>query len=353
MTDERFDQKLRAADPFRPELAARLDGAEQHLLEEIMSVPAMRVAETTPAGKRLLVPLATAAALLGVLSLLVTFRSQPDAPRAIIPPVAPAERTPLMTRAAWLKFAEHSPRLLIDQDGWKIVSVDGFSAGDRRGALGFEKSGLRLDMDWFDAKFYPEYRDDRAGVSPPEPVTVDGWKGFTVRYTANDFATVLEPRDGVFVELRFQGAMDEAGYDQVLLHVKRTDVPNWLAVMPPEVVTPDRVREAAAEVLAGVPQPPGFDVKSLDGIGTNDAYEFRARVVGAVGCGWIEEWDRARRAGDDAAATKAEDVLGGSRQWRVLNEMKDEGGYPETFWHYADRVAAGKAPGAYESALSC
>jgi len=356
MTDERFDQKLRAADPYRPEIAARLDGAEQHLLEEIMSVPTMTVVKRSPTRKRLLAPLAAAAALLGVLGLVITLGSQPESPRAIIPPATPAERASPMTLAAWQKFAEESPRLLIDQDGWKVVDVDvdGFGdKGEQRGALGFEKSGLTLDMDWFDTKFYPGYRDDRAAVSNPEPVTVDGWKGFTIQYADNDFATMLEPRDGVFAELRVQGAVDRAKYDEILLHVKRVDVRKWLSAMPPEIITPDKVQQAAANVLADVPLPPGFDVKSLTGLGTNDAYQFNAQVIGAVGCGWIDEWNRATSAADDAAATKAEEALKGSHGWRVLNEMKDEGHYPETFWQYADLVAAGKTPGAYKHALDC
>lgn len=354
MTDERLDEKLRVADPYRPELAGRLDGAEQHLLEEIMSVPTMTVVETRPTRRSLLVPLATAAALIGVLGLFVTVRSQPEPPRAIIPPAAPAERVPLMTRAAWQKFAEESPRLLIDQGGWTVVSVDGFAASaGERGAMGFESDGLTLDMDWFDAKFYPDYRDDRAAVSKPEPVTVDGWKGFTVRYADNDFATMLEPRDGVFVELRVQGVVDRARYDALLLHVKRVDVRKWLAAMPPEIITPEEVPQAAAEVLAGVPLPPGFDITALNGLGTNDAYQFQARVIGAVGCGWIDEWKRAQETGDDAAAVKAQAALKGSHKWRVLNEM-DPAGYPETFWFYTDPVAAGRAaPGPYKRALSC
>jgi len=342
MTDERLDQKLRAADPFRPEITARLQGAEQHLLEEIMSVPALTVVKTSPTRKRLLVPLAAAAAFLGVLALLIPFRPQPEPPRA------PTERTPV----AWQRFAEESPRLLIAQDGWKVVNVDGFGAGDRSGAVGFEKGGLTLDMDWFDAKYYPAYREDRAEQSRPEPVTVAGWPGFTIRYADSDFATMLEPRDGVFAELRVQGAAGRAQYDEILLHVKRVDVPTWLAAMPPEIITPDEVQQAATRALADVPLPPGFDVRSLNGLGTNDAYQFNARVIGAVGCGWIEEWKRAKRVGDDAAVTKAQEVLKGSHHWAALNEMNPEG-YPRMFWFYTDPVAAGREPGTYKRALSC
>src|SRR4051812_4509773 len=51
MTDEQLDRLVRDADPYRPEVIGHLDGAAQHLLEEIMSVPVLeRVAE--PPGRR-------------------------------------------------------------------------------------------------------------------------------------------------------------------------------------------------------------------------------------------------------------------------------------------------------------
>jgi hypothetical protein len=75
-------------------------------------------------------------------------------------------------------------------------------------------------------------------------------------------------------------------------------------------------------------------------------------VIGAVGCGWIEEWKRAKAAGDDAAVTRAQQVLKGSHDWAALQEMNAEG-YPRMFWFYTDPVAAGREPGAYKRALSC
>ena len=51
--------------------------------------------------------------------------------------------------------------------------------------------------------------------------------------------------------------------------------------------------------------PPGFDRAALDGLGTNDPYQFGAEVTSLVGCGWIDECLRAERAGDGAAVKRA------------------------------------------------
>jgi len=62
---------------------------------------------------------------------------------------------------------------------------------------------------------------------------------------------------------------------------------------------------------------------------------------------------RARKAGDDAAAKRAGDALRSSHQWKVLNEMNDDGDWPEVFWETADKVAAGESSTGYEQALGC
>ena len=69
----------------------------------------------------------------------------------------------------------------------------------------------------------------------------------------------------------------------------RVDVRTWLAALPANIVTPDRAGAAAAEVLADVPLPPGFDVGSLDVRGADDPYQFGAAMTGRVGCAWIAE----------------------------------------------------------------
>jgi hypothetical protein len=208
-------------------------------------------------------------------------------------------------------------------------------------------------MNWYAAEDYDGYYQDRLYVSRPEPVKVDGWPGHRFRYSAGDFAVMLRPRDGVFVELRTAGTWNRTTFDRVLADVERVDVRTWLAAMPPEIVTPGRVDAAAAEVLADIPLPPGFDPGTLENAGTNDPYQFGALVTGRVGCAWIAEWLRAKQAGDEAALRRAAEALRSSRDWRVLHRMKDEGDWPEVFWEITGEVAAGRPSKYYAQAIGC
>jgi hypothetical protein len=349
MTDERIDRMVRQADPC-PEgarLAGLLDGAERHLLEEIMSEPQPRRGVL----RRATFTLAAAAVLITVIAVSLAFRSPPSPPSAIVPPVAHEQQPQAMTPAAWQKMAEKSPRLLIEADGWKVTKAYGFA--DQSGTLGFDNGTRTFEMNWYPAKFYQGYRTDRDHVSKPEPATVDGWRGKTVTYSGTDFATMLEPRDGVFVEVRAQGVADRRAYDELLTHVRRVDVKTWLAALPADIVTPDKAQAAAAKLLTGIPLPPGFDPEKVKYEGTNDPYQFGTRVTSEVGCRWIEEWDRAVRAGDQPARERAAAALKSSHHWKVLNDMNAEGDWPEAFWGYADEIAAGRLPAGYKSGLGC
>ncbi|PWR06816.1 hypothetical protein DKT68_21130 [Micromonospora acroterricola] len=361
MTDEHLDRMVRDADPYRPDVVQHLDGAAQNLLEEIMSAPTLEsVAE--PPGPRarrrrtLLSGLASAsvaAAVLAVLFGVSVVNSDQPADREAAPVTSPTSEAtaPVAYSAMVLKAAEESPRLLIDQPGWKAVTVYGFA--EKEGTIAFRNDKRELAMNWYPAGQYDGYRQDRLHVSKPEQVKVDGWAGELFRYTASDFAVMLRPRDGSFVELRAGGAWTRGEFDRVLADVVRVDARTWLAALPAEIVTPDRVDERAAGVLADVPLPPGFDTAALGTLGTNDAYQFGARVTSRVGCGWIVEWQRAKQAGDAAAVRRAADALRGSHTWKVLHQMNDEGDWPEVFWKTADTVAAGKLPAGYREALGC
>ena len=350
MTDEQLDQMVRDADPSRPEVIQHLDGAEQTLLEEIMSVsPDRRAFYRRTAGA-----LVAAALLTGVLAASTVFRDRPDDPGAAAPaaPTAPAVLgdQPIVYSAAMIKAAEDNPRLLIDQPGWKVTTVYGFA--EKTGTIGFANGGRDVEMNWYPAEQHEDYYKDRLGVSKPVPVEVDGQRGDRFRYSDNDFAVMLRPRDGAFVELRASG-MALAAFDKVLASVKHVDVKTWLAALPESIVTPGRVDSAAAKILADVPLPPGFDVGALATVGTNDPYQFGAQVTGRVGCAWIAEWIRADQAGDAAARGKAADALRSSHKWKVLQDMKDDGGWSEVFWEIADGVAAGDTANGYASAIGC
>ncbi|TYB35434.1 hypothetical protein FXF50_23675 [Micromonospora sp. AP08] len=363
MTEEHLDRMVRDADPYRPDVIGHLDGAKQALLEEIMSEPTLdRVVESPQPRsrpnrglvRRFAGPLTAAAALIGVLAVVTVHGAPPEnrqaAPTETVGPTSAGPTTSVVFSPVALKAAEENPRLLVDEPGWQVTNVYGFA--EKQGTIGFRNGKRQLDMNWYPADQYDGYHADRRHVSDPEAVKVDGWPGDVFRYSANDFAVMLRPRDGVFVEIRAAGG-DRTEFDRILAHVVRVDVRTWLAALPPEIVTPDRVDEQAAKVLADIPLPPDFDRAALAGLGTNDAYQFGARVTSRVGCGWIAEWQRARRAGDDAALRRAADALRSSHNWKVLHQMNAEGDWPEVFWETADEVAAGSVPRGYEGALGC
>ncbi|MFG2012775.1 hypothetical protein ACGFNF_27295 [Micromonospora sp. NPDC048868] len=359
MTEEHLDRMVRDADPYRPAVIRRLDGAKQTLLEEIMSEPRLeRVVESPPPRsrtgrgivRRFAGALTAAAVLTGLLAVSTVLREHPDDSQA--PPTdAASAGAPVVYSPVAMKAAEGNPRLLIDQPGWKVTTVYGFT--EQQGTIAFSNDGRQLEMNWYPAGQYESFHADRLHVSPPQAVRVDGWLGDLFRYSSDDFAVMLRPRDGVFVELRAGGGWSRDEFDEVLAAVVRVDVRTWLAALPAEIVTPARVDEEAAKVLADVPLPPNFDPTALGDVGTNDSYQFGAQVTSRVGCAWIAEWLRAKRAGDDAALQRAGDALRSSHNWRVLHQINDEGDWPEVFWEIADKVAAGNPPPAYAQGLGC
>ena len=351
MTDEHVDRLIRDADPYRPGVIGRLDGAEQILLEEIMSNPVPRHA----LSRRLVGAVAAAAVLVVILGIAAVQRrhadDRPTALPATTSTTGPATGAPGRFSAVALEAAEQNPRLLVKEPGWKVTSVYGFA--EKSGTIAFANGDKDLEMNWYPAGQYDGYYSDRLEVSAPQAAAVDGWPGNLFTYSASDFAIMLRPRDGVFVELRATGSWTRADFNRVVAGVKRVDVDTWLAALPPEIVTPGKVQDAADALLADVPIPPGFDKAALDKLGTNDPYQFGAEVSKRIGCGWIAEWARAKKAGDQAAVKKAQDAMASSHHWKFLQPMVDEGDWAEAFWEIADVLAAGRMPQGYQSSLEC
>jgi hypothetical protein len=342
MNEEQVDRMVRDADPYRP--IGHLDGAKQTLLEEIMSeLPLERVVQPNRRRRTLFRVAGGVAAGLAVAGILIG--------TSLLRGRADQTAGPKTYSAAALQAAEGNPRLLIDESGWKATTVYGFAKKD--GTVSFKKGKLDLEMNWYDGKYYQDYYKDRLGVSRPEDTKVADWPAAVFTYSNSDFAVMLKPREGTFVEMRTSGTWTRAQFDKVVSHVKRVDAKTWLAALPPEIVTPDRINENAQKVLADVPLPPGFNSDQLAGLGVNDQYQFGAQVTGKVGCSWIREWERAKKAGDKDAQKKAADAMSSSHHWKVLLDMKDEGGWSEVFWEYADKMAAGQEPTGYESGIGC
>jgi hypothetical protein len=348
MTDEQLDRMVRDADPYRPELLGPLDDEQAALLTEITTQPALKlVVKRRSVFRHAAAAVATAAVLAGVFVVTVVVHDRSGDDRAG-PAVSNGWPT---TDPAVLKAAEESPRLLIDQPGWTVTSVYGFAGPD--GSLSYSNAGRQIELTWYAADQYQSYYKDRLEVSPPQPVLVDRWPANVFRYTDSDFEAMLTPRDGTFVGMRTSGTWTRAQFDELLTRVKRVNVRTWQAALPLSVVTPPKAEKAAGKILADVPLPPGFDVTTLNDLGTNDAYQFGADVTGRVGCGWIAEWKRANQAGDQPAKVRAATALRSSHHWQVLSQMQSEGDYPMIFWETADLVAAGRPPTHDAEGLGC
>jgi hypothetical protein len=331
------DDILRDADPYRPEVMNHLDGADQDLLDDIVAV-------RRPSFIRFAAPIAAAAAVAAVLGF-VALNHKPASD-------APAVAVPAASGVIDLKAAEDNPRLLIEEPGWKATTVYGFAG--RTGTIRFTDGARELEFDWYPADEYESYYQDRLDVSKPEPATVDGMPGDRFTYSPTDFAVMLKPRNGLFVEMRTgPTGWTRAGFDRTLTHIKQVDARTFLAAMPPEIVTPDRAAAAADKVLADIPLPPGFDRSALKDLGANDPYQFGAETTKVVGCGWIADWKRARAAGNLAEVKRAENAMKSSHHWQVLNQMAPQGAWSQSFWEIADNLADGKLQPGTEESLEC
>ncbi|MEZ5246644.1 MAG: hypothetical protein R2707_16210 [Acidimicrobiales bacterium] len=133
----------------------------------------------------------------------------------------------------------------------------------------------------------------------------------------------------------------QADFVDVLRALQRVDLDTWLSAMPDSVVQNAQRSVVVGEMLADISLPDGFDVSALtSSTELKDRYQLGAEVTGAVGCAWVDQWTRARAEGDTLAAQAAVDAMAASHEWSILEEMSDEGGWPQVFWIVADGLAA-------------
>jgi hypothetical protein len=405
MNDHDLDLLVRAADPCPPGSAPDLGDVGGALLEEICAQPAVdrrtlarrrrrRTRHASALRTRLAVSVATAAAMTAVIGApaIIADHRAGDGPGhrtstdagpqlgrdgATGPGPGQVSTAPIRYAAAAVRVARANPRVLVTAPGWKVSTVEGFDpdAGEMTFQLGPDQwrdeafaagsthlnAAPHLEVTWYPRDQYDTYRADRAREPHLQHVSLFGLTGQMISYSATDHAVLLPPQGAVFLELRGSDIGDEAAFKSFLADsIEQVDVGTWLEAMPSSVVTARNLDAQVRSVLAGVPLPPKFDTSSLDRGLAVDSYQFGARVTGMVACGWIEEWQRARAAGDTAAAQRAVSALGTSRDWAVLQQMDAEGDYPEVVWQYADALAAGGQSSSpktglagYREALGC
>ncbi len=325
-------------------MALPLDQARHELLEEIMSTPTLRTADTPstqtdkPRRTRWLVVVASAAAAAVVIAA-PAWWSQRGGEEASSP-YAPSA----------ISAAQESTRVLVDAPGWTITRVDGF--GTAEGEMTFRNGDQELEVNWRSAANYDDYFQDRTHVSSGTPVELLGKASTMFTYGEGDYTTIRPVEGDSFLEVR-GGVGDRSAYLAVLGQLVLTDVDTWLAAMPPEVVMPSERDETIQEMLEGIRTPPGFDIGTIPADELGDRYHFGARVTGTVTCAWIERWQQSTRAGNEAEAAEAVAALQSSKDWPILLEMNDQGDYPEVLWEIADKVSAGHFPVGYKQGLGC
>lgn len=255
--------------------------------------------------------------------------------------------------AAAVKVAEANPRLLVTAPGWSIAHARSFEVDS--GALTYENdehphsgpSGLSLS--WYPARLYRDRLRENGHacchVSKPMTSTLLGQRATTFAYNGQhpNYATILSPQENVFIEVSGSfGSKEE--YEAVLHSLRPVGVDAWLGAMPPEVIRPAARSAAIAQMLRGIPVPPGFDTSSLHfrvmpvrpGPDTSalqsesaltDRFMLAKSVTGAVACGWLQRWLSATRAGDDSSAREAVEAMATAPRWPALLRMVREKGF--------------------------
>jgi hypothetical protein len=360
MSDEQLDRLVRDADPYRPELATRLDGAQQSLLEEIMSAPpAGTLPFRRPLRRRFAAAVAAAAAVAGLIGATTLLRPEPRSSPLVQPAIATSAGFGAGPSASAdtgdgeaghrldLLTVENYPRLLIDEKGWKLDVIYGHGALD--GSMSYSKDGASIEFGWSDDEFYQGRYEDRLFGGKPRPTTVAGQPGHLFGRGTWDHEALLEPKDGTFVDIR-GGGMTATRFRQVLDRVFRAGPEEFLASLPQAAVTPGEVEKEATAILAGVPLPPGLEIPALKVEGINSPELFNSRVMMQVTCRWLAEWKRADQAGDDPGSGTAAAAVRSATGWKV---MKNGGGWAHQARELAAEAAGTEYPTGWENRLGC
>jgi hypothetical protein len=289
-----------------------------------------------------------------------------------------------------IEVAEGNPRLLVGADGWSVEQAGEFEVDE--GNMDFVNGEERVSIDWGDGRYFYEPEIPKQGLgewsAPPEQSTCtapveegerpgDYRPGGVIvlesgereklklvdceyRYRvveidflgqrvlvqedehtnegeepSSSFSFRVPPSNGISVSLYASGMSAERFYE-VLGSIYATDVETWLAALPPEVVRPVDRPEIVDEMLEGLPIHPDVDVEALrEEAAAADRYGLGARVTGAVACAWLDQWAEGVRSGDQAAIDEATEAMSDSRDWPILREMADDGGWSQVIWEYS------------------
>jgi hypothetical protein len=325
-----IETALATANPFPLQLTASLPlgpGEEEMLSAIAAHAPLERaVVSRLPRGRiaRLSVALA-AVAVVAVAALIGTRGSRPSPAYA----------------AELVRLANASPLLLLDEAGWKVTYVNEDSAqdGERRFTKTVGGAATTVSLHWRSGAL-ADWISDRADSATATSKTQVLGATATV-FADHVGATSLWLYDGRVMEFTTQVG-DMQSLDELLAALKPVSSDTWIQALPPDAVpTADRAA-AVAQMLRGIPLPPGFTAADVPGQGlTNNRYQLGAAVTGAVACTWLKQWSQARAAGDVTKVQQAIDAMATAPSWPILQEMRQQGAYPEAIEDFAKAMPSG------------
>lgn len=353
MSMDTLERELQAANPVAgPALAAlELGECEEALGRALMAEPAA-TPEPAPRSRprrRLLLAAAGAAAAVAIAVLLLGGNRVAEQPSSAY-------------GAELVRYAESTPLLLLDEPGWRVNSLVQVDGG--HGVLGTVTDKGPVKQRWVQLSWYPAGLTEELfrGTLHPRRDRTPGRRFWTrlpnlgarvhIDTRAESAPQYGRPGDREMNALWKEGGQvmfltsrvpSLAAFRERLQWLRRVDAQTWLDAMPRRVVKAAEHSTTVAEMLRGIPLPPGFDPSQVPHAGlTTDRYQVGAEVGGAVACAWFRRWGQARAAGDTSAAAEAERVLLGSEeQWPIFREMAKEGAYPATVIEYARKLRGG------------
>ncbi len=355
MTGIDIDAALTAANPLtaRDADALPLHVAEVELVQRIVAIPVSprraRARARVPHGRRLKLVLVVTAAVATVFAVLPLGRDDGG-------PV-PAFAAPL------LRFANASPRVLLQLPGWHVVYAD--EQADGFGEMHFVRGAADENGNPRGASFSSQVSlAGRVASLTWAPRNLTGATQLTSGHLA--LATGL----GVTVHrliyeggsrgafditaqfvygghaLEFRATVTDMGmFREELRVLQQVDTTSWLRAMPPSVVKTADSGETIRQMLKGIPLPPGFDAARIRGAALlHDRYQLGTAVTGTIACMWIADWNRARQAGDTTTIRRSTAAMATAPRWPILREMARQGAWTQVLISYAKAMPTGTVP---------
>jgi hypothetical protein len=290
--------------------------------------------------------------------------------------------------AELVRFAESTPRLLLEGPGWRVQNVSEnqtregtagqmeFLTGkpvppgsitihgnveEGQYAEGLQPATMRQRL------VHLEWRE----LSQESLARAIGWEHkrvhphglHFVRLPVNETTAFVDTHAEVFVNQGGPGDREmvaiwsEGGYllelqaavpslavmEERLDWVAKVDSQTWLEAMPAKVVKAADFEGAAREMLKGVALPKTFSLARIPNEGlTTSRGQVQGQVMGTVGCLWMRQWGEAVRTGDAAAQAEAERAMAGSRHWPVLRQAaREPRAAVPMIWQLADEMPQG------------